>query len=102
VDVALTSDGPRRLRATITAGTAGGAATNRLQTLQFTRLTGATVDIGNLTNQAVPFTFAAGGATSVTLFVNQLQPGTAGTAEVTVVDGCGSWPTFVGAGPNGF
>jgi hypothetical protein len=28
--------------------------------------------------------------------------GTAATAELTVTDGCGDWPTFVGGGPGAF
>jgi hypothetical protein len=87
------------LRVTITAGASTG---NRLQSLQFTRLTGAVVDVGSQVGQSAPFTFTVGGLTSQQFNVRRTQSGAAGTVELTVVDGCGSWPTFVGAGPNGW
>jgi hypothetical protein len=39
---------------------------------------------------------------STTLTVRRVTAGQAATVELTVTDGCGSWPTFVGGGPGSF
>ena len=36
------------------------------------------------------------------LTVHRVTPGQAATVELAVIDGCGSWPTFVGGGPSAF
>jgi hypothetical protein len=39
---------------------------------------------------------------TVQLTVHRLTVGQAATVELTVNDGCGAWPTFVGGGPTAF
>ncbi|HEY7065782.1 MAG TPA: hypothetical protein VII06_30180 [Chloroflexota bacterium] len=36
---------------------------------------------------------------AVTLTVHRVSDGQPTTVELTVFDGCGPWPTFVGGGP---
>jgi hypothetical protein len=90
------------LQTTISARNAGCAGGNQLVSLQFTRLTNATVDVGGPsvtvgTPTTVPL---AAHPPSIALTVHRVAPGQAVTVELTVTDGCGSWPTFVGGGPN--
>ena len=39
------------------------------------------------------------GVFALTFTVERAMPGRAATVPLTVVDGCGAWPTFVGGGP---
>jgi hypothetical protein len=39
---------------------------------------------------------------SIVLTLHRVTSGAASTAELTVTDGCGDWPTFVGGGPSAF
>jgi hypothetical protein len=39
---------------------------------------------------------------SIVLTVHRVTAGVAATVELTVSDGCGSWPTFIGGGPSAF
>ncbi|HEY7059868.1 MAG TPA: choice-of-anchor Q domain-containing protein [Chloroflexota bacterium] len=94
------------LQTTITARDAGCAqGNNQLQSLQFTRLTNATVDVGSppLATVARPTTvpLPAHPAT-MPLTAHRTSASQAVTVELTVTDGCGAWPTFVGGGPNAF
>jgi hypothetical protein len=95
-----------RLTVTISARDAACSPNNQLQSLQFTRLTNATVEVGGppaTTVTTAPTTVAlTGGPAQTTLTVVRTTAGVASTAELTVTDGCGSWPTFVGGGPSAF
>ncbi|HEY7061018.1 MAG TPA: choice-of-anchor Q domain-containing protein [Chloroflexota bacterium] len=86
------------------AGCAGG--NNQLVSLQFTRLTNATVDVATAppTSVAAPSTLSlpAPHPASIGLTVHRLTAGQAATVELIVTDGCGAWPTFVGGGPSSF
>jgi hypothetical protein len=77
-----------------------------LQALRFTRLDNATVDVPTTpptTVTTAPTTVSlASHPASITLTVNRLASGQAITVELTVTDGCGEWPTFVGGGPSAF
>jgi hypothetical protein len=98
VDSAPTGDG--RLRVTITANSnPGPAAPNLLQSIQFTRLSNATIVIGSQTNVTGTYTLTPPAA-SLPFIVRPVASGQGVTAEFTVTDGCGAWPTFVGAGPS--
>jgi len=94
------------LQATITARDAGCAGgNNQLRSLQFTRLTNATVDVATapVTTVSAPTTVSLpANPATVGLTVRRLAAGQAATAELVVVDGCGSWPTLVGGGPSVF
>ncbi|HEY7060585.1 MAG TPA: kelch repeat-containing protein [Chloroflexota bacterium] len=78
---------------------------NQLFALKFTRLTNATVDVPGVatisTASATPVPLPSHPA-SLTLTVHRVTAGQATTVELTVTDGCGAWPTFVGGGPSAF
>jgi hypothetical protein len=38
----------------------------------------------------------------MTFFVNRGPANQATTVHLTITDGCGAWPTFVGGGPDAF
>jgi hypothetical protein len=94
-----------QLQATITARDANCSPNNRLQSLRFTRLTNATVDVPGVGNIAAPSATPialAGQPASVVLTVRRVTAGQAATVELVATDGCGEWPTFVGGGPGAF
>ncbi len=94
------------LQTTITARDAGCAGgNNQLQQLQFTRLTNALVDVATTppAHVAAPITVnLPGHPAAIGLTVHRLTAGQPATVELTVTDGCGAWPTFVGGGPQAF
>jgi fibronectin-binding autotransporter adhesin len=91
-----------RLQVTVHAG-ADPATTGLLQSLQFTRLTNAVIEIDGQVGVTGTFTLPTP-ASSLTFFVRRGAQGTtqASTAELTVTDTCGTWPTLVGGGPSAF
>jgi CSLREA domain-containing protein len=106
VGVAVTPSGGT-LETTIMARDAGCAQGNgQLVALRFTRLTNATVDVATVpatTVSTAPTTIALPSRpASIQLTVHRGTAGQAATVELTVTDGCGSWPTFVGGGPSAF
>jgi hypothetical protein len=101
VGVAAVPNGDGRLRVTLSTSANAGSAPNLLQTLQFTRLDNAVVEIGSQVGVAGTFNVLPA-ATNLTLFVRRAAPGAASMVEFTVLDGCGPWPTFVGGGPSAF
>jgi hypothetical protein len=103
VTVNTVNAGGGALQVTLAAG--GTAATGpRLQQLQIGAATNALVDIllAGLTNvrgnQNVPLPPET---RTLTFTVRHAAAGST-TVPLTVVDGCGSWPTFVGGGANAF
>jgi hypothetical protein len=95
------------LTTTITARDAAcSGGNNQLQSLQFTRLANATVDVATspaTTVSAMPTTVSLPAhPASIVLTVHRVTAGVAATVELTVSDGCGSWPTFIGGGPSAF
>jgi hypothetical protein len=93
------------LHVTLTARDAGCTANNQLQALRFTALTNGTVSVPGVgtvaTASTTPIPLAALPAT-LSLTVQRVASGQATTVEMTVTDGCGDWPTFVGGGPGAF
>jgi hypothetical protein len=95
------------LQTTITARDAGCPGdNNQLQSIQATRLTNVTVDVATMpgiaastARQSVALPSHLG---SIPLTVRHLAAEQAATVELSVTDGCGSWPTFVGGGPSAF
>ena len=90
------------LVATIKAGQSVGTPGNALKSLKFGPATNATVAVNG---QQGPGNFTVNlpaNTTQATLQVTRTTPGQAVTVPLTVVDGCGEWPTFVGGGPNAF
>jgi CSLREA domain-containing protein len=106
VGVQVTPSGGTLL-VTITARDAGcPGGNNQLLSLQFTRLANATADAAisppttvNTTPTLVPL---PGHPATIQLTVHRTTAGQAATVELTVNDGCGAWPTFVGGGPAAF
>lgn len=94
------------LQATVTASSNGNAPNNRLISLNFGAFLNATVVHNGLpiaANQTVPL----GPNTTTTTFTvdraSQPPPGQLPqptTVNLNAVDTCGSWPLFVGGGPN--
>ena len=78
---------------------------NQLLALRVTRLTNATVDVpgvGTLTApSATPIALPSHPPT-LGLTVHRVTSGQASMVELTVTDGCGDWPTFLGGGPSAF
>jgi hypothetical protein len=100
VTVAVAPAGAGTLRATITAATAAGVT---LQQVGFGTLTNALVDIpGRPPGDAQPAPIDVAGQASTTFTFRQATTTQAATIPLTVVDSCGTWPTFVGGGPTAF
>ena len=93
------------LQTTLTARDAGCAGgNNKLLSLQVTRLTNATVDVpgfGPVSTTPTTVNLPTQ-PPSIGLTVHRLNAGQATTVELTVTDGCGSWPTFIGGGGTAF
>jgi uncharacterized repeat protein (TIGR01451 family) len=103
VQAAPVSNSPGRLRVTITPRDAGCAqGNNRIVSLHFTRTDNGTVDAGSVVGGTGDFTVPGVPSGPMTFFVNRGTTGQATTIYLTVVDGCGEWPTFVGGGPTAF
>lgn len=94
VGLAVVRDGDGRVRVTITAGS------GVLERVEITP-TSATIDVvGGPTGQTEAFTVTPRTG-QLTLTATQLG-GTGPGARLTVVDACGPWPTFFGAGAQAF
>ena len=93
-----TPSGNGQMRVTISAS----GASNRLQALRVGAMSNARVDVvGGPSGVAAGTSVPLNGVTSVTLLVTRLTPGSV-TVPLTVTDGCGDWPTFVGGGAGAF
>jgi hypothetical protein len=96
----------------ITVSPAGGglnvtvnaaSSTLPIRSLQFQAGANALVDIAGQTNQSGAFSVALpSGSFAPTFFVHRATPGASTTLPFTVVDGCGTWQTFVGGGASAF
>lgn len=96
----VTSVSGGALIATVTASDVSGPTQNRLQTITFGTLQNAQVTLNGAAISSGQLVQAPAGTTSVTLTVRRTTAGQATTVPFTVVDLCGSWPSFVGGGPN--
>ena len=105
VRVSVTPSGAGRVQVTIAANSAPVVApANRLISLRFGTASGALIDVPNGPAGATGnFTVSlAAGTQQTTFVVRQATPGGAATVPLEVVDVCGAWSTFVGAGPETF
>jgi predicted outer membrane repeat protein len=103
VAVQTAPDAPGRLRVTLTARDAACGSNNTLYDLRFGTMTNAQVDAGDGTLHGGGFAYSLPTpARQVTFYIVRQTAGQASTVTVTVVDGCGAWPTFVGGGPGAF
>jgi hypothetical protein len=75
---------------------------NRLLALDFTRTTGALVDVGGRTGRTGAFVVSLPGTSASASFAVRRAGSGAATVRLDVVDRCGRWPTLVGGGPNAF
>lgn len=95
--VSTTSAGSGNVDASVQAGT------GVIRRIQFTQFRNASVTVGGQSNISQPFTYTPNPMQSqIGLRVTQLNPGLAGTVNMTITDDCGPWSTFVGAGVVGF
>ncbi|MCC6180120.1 MAG: carboxypeptidase regulatory-like domain-containing protein [Chloroflexi bacterium] len=98
IKVLTTPDGPGRLKVTVSAAGEG----NELEHLRFGAARNARIDVdGGPTGAAGNVTYTVpAGRTQVTFTVTRATAGQPMQVPLIVVDGCGEWPTFVGAGPS--
>ncbi len=94
-----------QLQSTISARDANCSPNSQLQSLRFTALANARIDV--LTTPPAPVTGPTtvplpSHPASVALIVHQLTAGQAATVQLVVTDGCGDWATLVGGGPQAF
>ena len=75
---------------------------NRLLALDFTRTTGALVDVGGQAGRMGAFAVSLPGTSVSASFAVRRAGSGAATVRLDVVDRCGRWPTLVGGGPNAF
>jgi hypothetical protein len=101
VSVAAVPAANGSLQVTVSAQTSAGTPTNALQALRFGAGTNTLVDAGTQVGATGSFTVTLPPGTQQTTFtVRRATAGQAMTVPLTVVDGCGDWPTFVGRGPS--
>jgi hypothetical protein len=101
----LANQASRTFQVTITARPENCSPSNRLQSLRFTRLANATVELSTsppTTVSAPMLVSLAAQPQTLMVTVRPLTQGVPTTVELTVRDSCGEWPTFVGGGPNSF
>jgi glucose/arabinose dehydrogenase len=101
VSAAVVVTGPGRLQVTITAGTSVGMPSNQLLAIRFGPARDALIDLPDgQTGMAGNFSVTpSAGAQQYSFVVRETSPGATPTVPLIVVDDCGEWPTFVGAGP---
>ena len=102
VSVSVVPAGGNRLQVTISANGAPGLPSNQIRSVRVDSADNAVLDFSP---SGGPSAVGAGttvgfapGMTSVTFFVRQASPGVPATAQLTVADNCGFWPTLVGGG----
>jgi hypothetical protein len=85
---------------TIIANASGGSSDNRLDALTFDAGRNSLVDVRGLIGQTSAFTVPLSDRPIMLTFeVRRQTAGQAVQLPFTVVDDCGPWRTFVGAGP---
>src|SRR5262249_3961477 len=100
VGVQTAPGGPGQLQVTVMAREAGCTPNNQRQAVRVTQLDNATVEVAGQPPLSAPGTVPIpSGAAQASFTVRRGQAGQPVTVQLTVVDGCGAWPTFVGGGP---
>jgi hypothetical protein len=103
IGVTVVPSGPGQLRATLTANTNTSTPSNQLWSIQLTRASGAVVQHSGGSTIGVPAVISPPVNTSTySFFIRDAGVNQAATVALTVVDSCGPWSTFVGAGTSGF
>jgi hypothetical protein len=99
VSMQATRTGTGTYDVTLTASNSAAVTSNVLTSVAFTRIVNGSVAIGSQTNQQAPFTATLPGTSATTHFtVQRVQAGQAMHVDLGVVDRCGTWKTFFGAG----
>jgi hypothetical protein len=94
VQVTTATGAAGQLQVTVAARGAG----NSLQALRFGTATNARIEAGGQSGSG-SFTVSLGpGAQQTTFIVTRLTASQPATVNLVAVDGCGDWPTVVGAG----
>jgi hypothetical protein len=89
-----------RLLVTVQATSLESPTANRLKELRFGALDNARVTLNGEQVAAGRSVTLPGGLVEQTFAVERATAGRAATVHLTVVDGCGTWTTFVGGGVN--
>ena len=91
----------RRARGQIEVTLKAGAGA--LRELRFASVSNVQIDIGDRRGQTGPFSYVLPTMTDhVTFQVRRLNVGLPTAVSMVAVDACGTWPTFVGGGPDAF
>jgi hypothetical protein len=100
VNVSVARIGGGQLRATVSVTTNPGTQ-NELRSIAWTRFDTATVVVDGIgsVQQGQTTTFATPLTQSASFTLARTPGAQSGTVRLTVTDGCGAWPTFVGGGP---
>jgi hypothetical protein len=103
VHVSVVKIGGGKLRATVLV-TTNPNTQNEIQTITWTKVDTVTValDGGGPVQQGNVSTFGTPLTQSASFVITRTPGASSGTVRLTVTDGCGAWPTFVGGGPNGW
>jgi hypothetical protein len=96
--VTTTPAGPDRLQVTLTVS----GANNALRSLRFGAATNATIEAGGQSGPGSLMVSLPAATRQYGFAVRRTTAGQAITVPLTVVDGCGEWPTFVGGGASSF
>ena len=72
---------------------------NALKSIRFDEIRLAQIEAPGQPASAVPFTVSYPAGTTQATFVIRRTAAGALLTQMTVTDDCGTWPTFVGAGP---
>jgi hypothetical protein len=102
VSVTTARVGTGQLQAVITAQTLSATPSNVLQRIAVTRIDNVTVTLNGGPVASGDTVILPAGTSQATLLVQRQDPGAYSTVAFTVVDTCGSWPSFVGGGPGAF
>jgi hypothetical protein len=99
VAIPTAADTPGRLRVTLTARDAACGPNNMLFDRRFGSATNAQVVAGDGVLHGRGFLYPLlTPARQVTFYLVRQTTGQASTVNVTAVDGCGAWPSFIGGG----
>jgi hypothetical protein len=91
------------LSVTVGVETLPGSPPNRIQALRFGAAANALIEVGGQPGRGGNFIVTLPAPTAQTSFVVRHAAAGAGTTvPLTVIDGCGEWPTLVGGGPQSF
>ena len=109
VGVSVAKDGSGGLVVTLVAVPTTGTPNNRLKELRFEAGANVRIDVPAVAGGRAGLVDASGNVTltlteqpdHLTFSLHRRANGAA-TVQLTVVDGCGTWHTFVGGGANGF